>query len=100
MAGLDPQGSEDEVKQHRFRGAVAGALAGLATAAAAQVQVVPGMPPVVDPSNLYSEIGADKLSPAVAGHKALVYVPHVQSDDVYVIDPATFKVVDKYKITQ
>lgn len=64
----------------------------------AQVNTVPGMPPVIDPGNLYSEIGADKLSPAVAGHRELVYVPHVQSNDVYVIDPKTFKVIDKYKV--
>ncbi len=87
------------MKQHRSYGALAAAFAGLAFAAAAQqVQTVPGMPPVPDAANLYSEIGADKLSPAVAGHKELVYVPHVQSNDVYVIDPATFKVVDKYKV--
>ena len=92
-------GSTSELKQHGSYGALAAAFAGLAFAAAAQqVQTVPGMPPVVDPANLYSEITADKLSPAVAGHKELVYVPHVQSNDVYVIDPATFKVVDKYKV--
>ncbi len=62
------------------------------------VQAVPGMPPVVDEKNLYGEISAGKMSAAVAGHKELVYVPHVQSNDVYVIDPATFKVVDKYKV--
>ncbi|MGE5616325.1 MAG: YncE family protein, partial [Bacillota bacterium] len=56
------------------------------------------MPPVPDGKNLYSETGAGKLSAAVAGHKELVYVPHVQSDDVYVIDPKTYTVVDKYKV--
>jgi len=76
------------------------ALLALALAApgAAQVQTVPGMPPVVDPKNLYSEIGATKVSPALAGHRELVYVPHVQSNDVYVIDPKTLKVIDKYKV--
>jgi hypothetical protein len=28
---------------------------------------LPGMPPVADPSNLYSEAGAGHLSPSVAG---------------------------------
>jgi len=60
--------------------------------------VVPGMPPVVDAKNLYSEIGADKMSSAVTGHRELVYVPHVQSNDVYVIDPVAFKVIDKFKV--
>ena len=87
------------MKQHGSYGALAAAFAGLALAAAAQqVQTVPGMPPVADPANLYSEIGADKLSAAVQGHKELVYVPHVTSNDVYVIDPKTFTVVDRYKV--
>ena len=56
------------------------------------------MPPVPDPNNLYSETTAAKLSPAVAGDLPRVYVPHIQSNDVYVIDPATFQVVDKFKV--
>jgi YVTN family beta-propeller protein len=67
-------------------------------ATAFAIETVPGMPPVVDPANLYSEIGAGKVSPALAGHKELVYVPHVQSNDVYVIDPKTYKVIDKYRV--
>jgi YVTN family beta-propeller protein len=75
------------------------ALLQLAAASAlAQVQPVPGMPPVVDPNNLYSETTADKLSPAVADHKELIYVPHIQSNNVYVIDPKTYEVIDKYKV--
>ena len=65
---------------------------------AAQLQPVPGMPPVPDPKNIYSEIGTARMSPALAGHRELVYVPHVQSNDVYVIDPKTLKVIDKYKV--
>jgi YVTN family beta-propeller protein len=72
-------------------------------AAAAQtgaraIETVPGMPPVPDPANLYSEAGAGKLSPAVAGALPRVYVPNVKSNDVYVIDPATLKVVDKFRV--
>jgi YVTN family beta-propeller protein len=68
------------------------------TTAAPAVATVAGMPPVPDPSNLYSEQTAGKLSPAVAGDLARVYVPHVKSNDVWVIDPATMKVVDKFKV--
>ena len=75
-----------------------GAACAAAFAAHAQVQTVPGMPPVPDPRNLYSEIGTAKLSPALADHRELVYVPHVQSNDIYVIDPRTLKVIDKYKV--
>src|SRR5665213_526615 len=56
------------------------------------------MPPVPDPANLYSETGAGNLSPAVADALPRIYVPHVQSNDVYVIDPATFKVVDRFSV--
>jgi YVTN family beta-propeller protein len=70
---------------------------GLAVAAGG-VDTVPGMPPVVDPANLYSEAAAGKLSPAVQGALPRVYVPNLQSNDVYVIDPATYKVVDRFKV--
>ena len=77
---------------------IAAALGFAVLEAAAQVQVVPGVPPVVDPANLYSETGAGNVSAALADHRELIYVPHVQSNDVYVIDPKTFKVIDKYKV--
>jgi YVTN family beta-propeller protein len=62
------------------------------------VETVPGMPPVTDPANLYSETRPDRMSPAVANALPRVYVPNLKSNDVYVIDPATFKVVDKFKV--
>ena len=73
-------------------------LAAALSKSASAVETVPGMPPVADPKNLYSETTSSKVSPTLAGHKELIYVPHVQSNDVYVIDPGTFKVVDKYKV--
>jgi YVTN family beta-propeller protein len=68
------------------------------SAAPRTVATVPGMPPVIDAQNLYSETRADKLSPAVAGALARVYVPNVKSNDVYVIDQATRKVVDRFRV--
>jgi YVTN family beta-propeller protein len=71
----------------------------LASAQAARaVETVPGMPPVADAKNLYSETAAGKLAPAVAGALERVYVPNRQSNDVYVIDPATFTVVDRFRV--
>jgi len=67
-------------------------------ASTGSIQTIPGMPPVVDPRNIYSEIRADNLSPAVAGALPRVYVPNRQSNDVAVIDPATFKVVDRFRV--
>ena len=66
--------------------------------APATVATVPGMPPVVDARNLYSEAAAGKMSPAVAGALERVCVPHVRGNDVWVIDPATLKVVDRFKV--
>jgi YVTN family beta-propeller protein len=62
------------------------------------IVVAAQMPPVVDPANLYSETAPGKFSPAVADALPRVYVPNLQSNDVYVIDPATMKVVDKFKV--
>jgi YVTN family beta-propeller protein len=73
-------------------------LATLIASAQSAVATVPGMPPVIDPANLYSETAADRMSPSVAGDLARVYVPNRRSNDVYVIDPSTFKVVDKFKV--
>jgi YVTN family beta-propeller protein len=67
-------------------------------AAIAAIETVPGMPPVPDPANLYSETGAGKLSEAVRGDLERIYVPNLRSNDVYVVDPATLKVVDKFKV--
>jgi YVTN family beta-propeller protein len=62
------------------------------------VDTIPGMPPVADPANLYSETRSDKLSPGVATALPRVYVPNLKSNDVYVIDPATLKVVDRFRV--
>jgi YVTN family beta-propeller protein len=71
------------------------AASGPAPAVAA---AAPGMPAVVDANNLYSETASGKMSAAVSGALERVYVPNLQSNDVYVIDPATFKVVDRFKV--
>ena len=59
---------------------------------------VPGMPPVVDPANLYSETAAGKLSPAVAGDLPRVYVPNLQSQRRLRDRSGDLKVVDKFKV--
>jgi YVTN family beta-propeller protein len=62
------------------------------------IVTVPGMPPVIDPTNLYSEIGADHLSPVVKNDPPRVYVPNRRSNTVSVIDPATLQVIDTFKV--
>ena len=59
---------------------------------------VSGMPAIVDKNNLYSEIAAGRMSPAVAGALERVYVPNRGANTVSVIDPATLKVIDTFKV--
>ncbi len=63
-----------------------------------RVETIPGMPPATNAANLYSETTADKLSPALANVPTRVYVPNVKSHEVHVIDPTTFKVIDRFKV--
>jgi YVTN family beta-propeller protein len=74
------------------------AQAAAPAAGSGAIVTVPGMPPVPDPKNLYSETTAGKLSPAVAGHLDRVYVPNRSENSVSVIDPATLKVIDTFKV--
>ena len=62
------------------------------------VSTVAGMPPVIDARNLYSEVAAGKISPALASDLVRIYVPNLRSGDVYVVDPAAMKVVDRFKV--
>ena len=62
------------------------------------VATVPGMPPVSDRNNLYSEVGANHFSPAVAHALERVYVPNHTGNTVSVIDPNRMQVVDTFKV--
>ncbi|MFD7866160.1 hypothetical protein [Streptomyces sp. NPDC057682] len=55
---------------------------------------LPGMPPVLDPHNIYAADAPGKLSPVVRDFPSRVYVPNTNSNTVTVIDPATYKVVE------
>ncbi|MFT5174810.1 MAG: YVTN family beta-propeller protein, partial [Gammaproteobacteria bacterium] len=61
-------------------------------------RTVPGMPPVIDPDNLYSEQVANRFSPAVAQALERIYVPNHYDSTVSVIDPSTLKVVQTFKV--
>ena len=54
------------------------------------------MPAVLNATNLYSAAGPNMLSTAVAGALPRIYVPNLRSNDVYVIDPATRSVIDRF----
>ena len=80
--------------------AVAAAVLALAHPSVAQapavsgITTVPGMPPVIDASNLYSETRSSVMGKAVEGALPRVYVPNRGENTVSVIDPATLKVID------
>ena len=66
--------------------------------APAPIVTVPGMPPVIDPDNLYSETGADRVAAALKDDLPRVYVPNRRSNTVSVIDPTTLQVVDTFRV--
>ncbi len=59
---------------------------------------LPGMPPVVDPNNIYSETAAGKLSPVVKEFPSRIYVPESGANAVEVIDPATYRVIERFRV--
>ena len=69
-----------------------------APAAAPASAAEPAKPVVAQTPNVYDGIAPANLQPGVRDHLERVYVPNLRSNDVYVIDPATMKVVDKFKV--
>jgi YVTN family beta-propeller protein len=60
--------------------------------------LLPGMPPVEDPNDIYAADRAGMLSPVVKDFPERVYVPNTQSNTVSIIDPATYKVIATHKV--
>ncbi len=59
---------------------------------------LPGMPPVLDANDIYSETRPGQLSPVVRDFPRRVYVPNSGSNTVDVIDPETYKIVDHFRV--
>ena len=57
-----------------------------------------GVPPLLDPHDVYAGDLPGMLSPAVRGDPSRIYVPNSKSDTVSVIDPATYKVIDTFPV--
>ncbi|MCX5011602.1 YncE family protein [Streptomyces sp. NBC_00555] len=53
-----------------------------------------GMPPLLDPNDVYAADRPNKLSPVVKDFPSRVYVPNTSSNTVSVIDPVTYQVID------
>ena len=60
------------------------------------VDGLPGMPPVTDPADVYAAAAPACSARPRRAAKPLVYVPQHGSNDVRVIDPATYQVVDRF----
>ncbi|MEU1519983.1 hypothetical protein ABZ490_49075 [Streptomyces sp. NPDC005811] len=62
------------------------------------VDGLPGMPPVLDPKDVYAADRPNKLSPVVKDFPSRVYVPNTESDTVSVIDPKTYEVIRTLRV--
>ena len=62
------------------------------------IDVIPGMPPVVDRNNLYSETTSAKIAEVAKDDLVRIYVPTRAANEVAVIDPATMQVVDRFRV--
>jgi len=59
---------------------------------------LPGMPPSLDPHDIYAADRPNQLSDAVKNFPTRVYVPNTISNTVDVIDPTTFKIIDHFDV--
>ncbi|WP_329267551.1 hypothetical protein [Streptomyces pseudovenezuelae] len=62
------------------------------------VHGLPGMPPVLDPRDVYAADRPNKLSPVVKDFPPRVYVPNTESDTVSVIDPKSYEIIDTIRV--
>jgi DNA-binding beta-propeller fold protein YncE len=62
--------------------------------------LIPGMPPYLEDNDINAAGRPGQLSEAVKGMPARVYVPCNVANKVYVIDPATFEVVDQFPVNR
>src|ERR1700741_4885859 len=64
----------------------------------AENKLLPGMPPPLDPNDIYAADRPGALSPVVKDFLPRIYVPNTESNTVTVIDPATYKVVETMQV--
>ncbi|AVV40394.1 hypothetical protein PYK79_00090 [Streptomyces sp. ID05-04B] len=57
-----------------------------------------GMPPLLDPKDVYAADRPNRLSPVVKDFPSRVYVPNTESDTVSVIDPKTYRVIETIRV--
>ena len=59
---------------------------------------LPGMPPLLNPHDIYAGIRPGPVQPTVKDFPARVYVPNSGDNTVDVIDPHTFKIIDHFDV--
>jgi DNA-binding beta-propeller fold protein YncE len=74
------------------------AAPGTERAAVLRPDPLPGMPPVLDPDDVYAADRPGRLSPVVRGFPARVYVPNGKSGTVEVIDARTYRPVGRFTV--
>ncbi len=57
---------------------------------------LPGMPPLIDPHDVYAADRPDRVAAAAQTARPLVYVPNSQSNTLTEIDPRTYRVVREF----
>jgi YVTN family beta-propeller protein len=73
---------------------------GIQTKPSAADTPLPGMPPVLDPQDIYAADRPNQLSSMVRNFPSRIYVPNSESNSVDVIDPATLRVIDHFEVGQ
>jgi YVTN family beta-propeller protein len=75
-----------------------GTVQAASSLSAAKLDLLPGMPAVDNPNDIYSADRPGKLSSVVKGFPSYVYVPNSKSNTVSIIDPTTFKVIRSFPV--
>src|SRR5260370_138035 len=70
----------------------------LLAGASSSADTLPGMPPVLDSKDIYSADRPGHLSSVGKDYPESVYVLNSLSNSVTVIDPATYKVIDQFRV--
>lgn len=77
------------------------ALLGASSIGVAQsLDALPGMPPLLDPHDVYAANRPGQLSTVVRSFSERVYVPNIGRNTVDVIDPHTFKIIDHFAVSR
>ncbi|MET9530308.1 YncE family protein [Streptomyces sp. NPDC006649] len=93
LGGCGSSGGTGHAHPDATRATTAAAAPRGTTVRSAEPAPLAGMPPVLDPKDLYAADRPGRLSPVVKKFPSRVYVPNTNSNTVNVIDPRTYKVI-------